>query len=59
MKPSTYIPEGYYLSPEDYAKRSGVSPATVKRKCKAGELRAIRFNGSWLIPTGSLLDQVR
>lgn len=41
---------GTYVSVKDYAKRSGLSEATVKRRCVSGDLPAERVGDrSWLI----------
>lgn len=44
------IPEGFYVGVEIYAKDHGISVATVKRRCAAGDLRAIKIGNSWFIP---------
>jgi hypothetical protein len=44
-----HIPAGYYIGVEGYAKMSGLSEATVKRRCASGELETKRIGRSWFI----------
>lgn len=50
MMRGTTIPEGVYVNTEIYAKGRGLSVATVKRRCAAGDLNAIKIGNTWLIP---------
>lgn len=45
-----------YLFPRDVAELLGVSPRTVARWCRAGDLSAIRIQkrGGWRIPMAAL-----
>lgn len=43
------IPEGFYLNPEEYGKRNGLSTATVKRMCARGDLKALKWGRNWFI----------
>lgn len=47
-----WFEEGNYTSVEEYAKENGVSPATVRRRCVDGTLRALKVGRAWIIPMG-------
>jgi hypothetical protein len=45
-----HLPEGYYMGVGAYAKKSGLSEATVKRRCIDGSLPAKKVGErSWFI----------
>lgn len=46
------VPEGWYVTVEDYARAVGVSPATARRRCVDGTLRAVKIGKAWLVPVG-------
>lgn len=43
------IPEGYYTTVEDFAYNKGLSPATVRRHCVDGTLKAVKIGKAWLV----------
>lgn len=48
MKP-THIPEGDYLTSDEYARSEGISPATVRRWCVDKKIPAIKVGKAWLV----------
>lgn len=46
--------EPKYLKPEEIAEELRVDPGTVRRWCRAGQLRAVRAGKSWLITRADL-----
>lgn len=45
-----------FLTAEQYAELTYSNCNVVRRKCKGGEIPAIRRNGRWLIPTERVFD---
>ncbi|XVA02863.1 helix-turn-helix domain-containing protein [Prescottella equi] len=43
-----------YLTIEEAAQRLGVSPATVRARCRAGSLSATKATGRWLVHVSAL-----
>lgn len=39
-----------YMAPDDYAELMGLNPASVRRMCRDGTVRAVRVGGRWRIP---------
>jgi excisionase family DNA binding protein len=48
-----------YITTQQAAKLLGVDPATIRRACKSGRIRARKFGWAWYIETKSLGDFVR
>lgn len=48
----TEIKQGFYVTVEDYSRTTGISQATVKRRCTDGSLHATKVGRAWLIHVG-------
>lgn len=44
-----FVPAGYYVTTDDYAREYGLSPATVRRHCVSGRLNAVKVGKAWLV----------
>ena len=45
----THVPEGDYLTSDDFASAEGISPATARRWCVDGKVEAYKVGRAWLI----------
>jgi len=47
---------GKYMSPKEFAQRSGITERTVLQACRQGRLLgAVKFQKGWIIPLGSYI----
>lgn len=49
---------GLYESVTEYAERTGISKATIKRRCEDGSLAAEKIGGAWLIRVDKPSEEV-
>lgn len=45
----THVPDGDYMTSDDYAKATGLSPATARRHAVNGKVDAVKVGRAWLI----------
>lgn len=45
----THVPAGDYMTSDDYARATGLSPATARRHCVSGRVEAVKVGRAWLI----------
>lgn len=48
--------KGSYLTVNEYCKRFRLNPKTIQRKCRTGEIPAIK-EGKWMIPESYHLNK--